>query len=67
MNKRADVAERIGALLDLIDDDPALDDISALLAAVGAACMDKRIAEALIDAINPIMVAAYHQYSGRNN
>lgn len=68
MNKREDVAECIVKLIGLIDDDSDLDDIAALLSAVGAACMSEPLAAALIDAISPIMVAAYFDLkSGRNN
>lgn len=67
VNKRMEIAAIIGALVQTIDEHADLDDICALLCAVGAACGDEDLAAKLLVAINPVMVAAFIDLTARNN
>jgi Cdc6-like AAA superfamily ATPase len=67
VSKHEEVSTCIAMLVELIDDEAELDDVCALLCAVGAACGDERIAVKLLEAITPIMIAAFADAIGRNN
>jgi len=67
VNKRAEAIVLIDTLLILTEEQPELQDISALLCAAAAACFNEALAAELIEAITPIMFAAYNEATGRNN
>jgi hypothetical protein len=67
VNKRMEVEACIGMLVRLIEDESELDDICALLCAVGAACNDKALAAELLKAITPLMIASFLDMTARNN
>lgn len=67
MNKRMEVEACIATLVQLTDEHSELDGLCALLCAVGAACGDTSLEAKLIDAISPIMVAAFIDMTAGNN
>lgn len=66
-SKRAEVEACIAILVQLTDEHSELDDLCALLCAVGAACGDEVLAAMLLTAIEPIMLASYIEMTARNN